>query len=921
MDDQTATVPLHGEAASPRDPRDPRAEALDRGATPGRYVILARIGAGGMGVVYAAYDPELDRKVALKLLRTDRFTRGMAGEADRLRLLREAQALARLTHPNVVAVHDAGTFGDRVFVAMELVEGKTLRQWLEEAPRSWREVLDHLLPAGRGLAAAHAAGLVHRDFKPENVLIGRDGRVRVVDFGLAKALADAEEPPADAGGPPESGASLATPLTEWGTVLGTPAYMAPEQLRGIAADARSDQFSFCVALYEALYGERPFAGEGPREIAEAVTRGTVREAPAGTRVPGWLREVVLRGLRADPRDRYAAMDDLLRDLGRDPAAVRRRWLAAAAIVLVTGALFSSLGYFQARRVRLCGGGEEKLDSLWNAGRKQAIHAAFLATGASFAEAAWRTVEQTLDRYTAGWAGMRREACEATRLRGEQSESLLDRRMFCLDQHLQETAAVVDLFAHADGQIVEKAVVTAARLPGIENCADVEALTSKLPPPRDPALRSRVAAARTVLAGAQALTSAGKHVDALPKARQAADLARRTGYGPLEAEALYQLGLLQDLTNDSRGAEETMFGTLVKAEEAGHQEVAAQSASQLSWIVGFKQGNAAEGHRWFRLADGIAEGARMGDGVRGDILKNFAAVLGQERHYREAADISRRALAFSERAFGRDGIPVALILTNLGQYCNQMGQQEEALRSVRRGLEIQRKKLPPDHPDFIGSYNALGNIFEYQGRLDEASDAFQRAFEISRRSYGLNHWQTAGELYNLGIVDQNRTRFPAALREYQQALAIFTASFDPGSLYVGMAQASIGEVLRLQGEPAASLASYRQALATLEKVMGPRNPGLGISLVGISRDLLKLGRAAEAIPVSERALALFESQPGNPNYLNQARFCLATVLWDGGGDRARALRLARQAREELAAAKQTDDQHEIEAWLRQRGQTW
>ena len=380
MDDPTETVPLHGEAPQPR---DSRAEALERGAAAGRYVILDRIGAGGMGVVYAAYDPELDRRVALKLLRTDRFA-----APGHLRLLREAKALARLTHPNVVAVHDAGTFGDQVFVAMELVEGETLRQWLEAGSRSWREVLDRLLAAGRGLAAAHAAGLVHRDFKPENVLLGRDGRVRVVDFGLAKALADAaEEEPAA----PDSGGELASPLTEWGAVLGTPAYMAPEQIRGIAADARSDQFSFCVALYEALYGERPFAGKGPREIAEAVARGVPREAPAGTKVPGWLRAVVLRGLKADPEERYPDMDVLLRDLERDPAAVRRRWLVAAAIVLVAGAVFGSLGYIQARRGQLCGGAEERIAGVWNAERKQAIHEAFRAARLPFAENAWAVV--------------------------------------------------------------------------------------------------------------------------------------------------------------------------------------------------------------------------------------------------------------------------------------------------------------------------------------------------------------------------------------------------------------------------------------------------------------------------------------------------------------------------------------------------
>src|SRR5437763_1115036 len=226
MNDQTETVPL-GEVPRPGSPG--AAEGLDRGATVGRYVVLDRIGAGGMGVVYAAYDPELDRRVAIKLLRPDRFS----SEAGRLRLLREAQALARLTHPNVVAVYDAGTFGDRVFVAMELVEGETLRQWLGEGPRSWREVLDRFLPAGRGLAAAHAAGLVHRDFKPENVLLGRDGRVRVMDFGLARVEEHAQEstalPMMVRALTEESVPRPLGPLTQEGRVLGTPNYMSPEQ--------------------------------------------------------------------------------------------------------------------------------------------------------------------------------------------------------------------------------------------------------------------------------------------------------------------------------------------------------------------------------------------------------------------------------------------------------------------------------------------------------------------------------------------------------------------------------------------------------------------------------------------------------------------------------------------------------------------
>src|SRR5262245_37690244 len=208
-----------------------------------------------MGVVYAAYDPELDRRVALKLLHA-----GGSVEA-RKRLLREAQAMARLAHPNVIAVHDVGTWGDEVFVAMEFVEGPTLAERVRDEEPGWREVLDLYLQAGEGLAAAHVAGIVHRDFKPQNALVGRDGRVRVLDFGLARGTGAL--PPREAEEGPDSGAApglLVTPLTRSGSRMGTPAYMSPEQFEGLPADELSDQFSFCVALYEALYGERPFGG-------------------------------------------------------------------------------------------------------------------------------------------------------------------------------------------------------------------------------------------------------------------------------------------------------------------------------------------------------------------------------------------------------------------------------------------------------------------------------------------------------------------------------------------------------------------------------------------------------------------------------------------------------------------------------------
>nr|MDQ3367289.1 serine/threonine protein kinase [Myxococcota bacterium] len=279
------------------------AAALPRGTVVGRYVIVGRLGRGGMGVVYKAFDPELDRPIALKLVGFGGL--GAEPEEARSRLLREAKTLARLSHPNVVAVHDVGTYHEDVFVAMEFVAGTTLRGWLRERSHKPREILTVFRAAGAGLAAAHRLGIVHRDFKPENVMVDAEGRVRVLDFGLARSLArSAARPsmtsiirPSTASTPATATAlETAAQLTHDGAIVGTPAYMAPEQDRGEDVDARSDQFSFCAALYEALYGQRPFAGDAYAEIAERRLAGEVRPPPSSA-VPGKIRRALLKGLR------------------------------------------------------------------------------------------------------------------------------------------------------------------------------------------------------------------------------------------------------------------------------------------------------------------------------------------------------------------------------------------------------------------------------------------------------------------------------------------------------------------------------------------------------------------------------------------------------------------------------------------------
>jgi len=296
-----------------------------------RYLLLGKIGSGGLGSVYEAYDPQLDRKLAIKVLHDGKDADGTA------RLLREGQALARLAHPNVVAVHDVGVVedGQSVFIAMERVDGLTLADWLAAQPRRWPDVRDVMVQAGRGLLAAHEAGLVHRDFKPANVLVGADGRVRVLDFGLARAVQTAEIESASTDAPP---AAIGSSITATGTLMGTPAYMAPEQIVRGEVGPRADQFGFCVALHEALYGARPFLGDDVVQTLLAVRRCEPPPPPASSRVPAWLHRVVLRGLAKDPAARFAGMAELLDAMMQDQRSRRRQRLGGAIALLATAAL-------------------------------------------------------------------------------------------------------------------------------------------------------------------------------------------------------------------------------------------------------------------------------------------------------------------------------------------------------------------------------------------------------------------------------------------------------------------------------------------------------------------------------------------------------------------------------------------------------
>ncbi len=888
-------------------------EALERGASLGRYLILDRLGQGGMGVVYAAYDPELDRKVALKLMRDERARDGGA------RLLREAQAMARLQHPNVIAVHDVGTLRGRVFVAMEFVDGETLAEAVRSRALGWRAVVDLYVQAGRGLEAAHAAGLVHRDFKPENVLVGRDGRVRVLDFGLARAALDAgdfETTRIDVGEGAQSPGLLATPLTRVGAVVGTPAYIAPEQFDGATADARSDQYSFAVALYRGLYGRVPFTGDGLERLIAAVRDGRVEEAPADSKVPRWLRGVVLRAMARDPAARYPSMTALIAALGDDPAVRRRRVALLAAAGLAVALAGAGVWWGLGRPARLCGGSAGRLAGVWDGARRQSVEHAFAASGAAFAPAAWASVARALDAYAAEWVAGRTDACEATRRRGEQSEDLMDRRMSCLDGRLEDLGALTGLLASADAKLVEKSVQAVFELPPVATCADRAALLSRVPPPIDAAARRRVEEARKGVAQVRALRIAGRYTAGRQAAIALGPAIEAERYQPLRAEYLLERGDLEQRMADLAAGETTLHEALWAAEAGRDSGRATEVASLAVLVVGVRQAHHAEGLRWGNQALALLEGLGGDSRLEGQLRANLGTLYNQMGEPERAERELTAALALREGTFGPTSLEVAKTLNNLGTVYYLRGDLERALATYNRSLAAKESNLGREHPDLTSTLN---NIALVQGDLelfDEALGTLQRSLAIEEEALGPEHPSLAVDLGNLGATYQEMGRYDEALAAGRRALAINEKALGADHPDLAYALTNIGDALVSKGRPQDALPFHRRSVELRRRHLGADHPQLAFSLTGLGRALLASGDATSALAALRRAVEIRERTEVDKPLLADSRFCLARAEWESGGSRGAARALAEQARAGLveAGGRPTRLLREVEAWL-------
>ncbi|MBL9101406.1 MAG: tetratricopeptide repeat protein [Myxococcales bacterium] len=988
---------------------DPHAALrFERGATIDRYTILDCIGAGAMGVVYTAYDPRLDRRIALKVMHAKPGAQASDAVA---RVLREAQALARLQHPHVVTVYDANALGELVYLTMELVDGPSLTTWLRAAPRTIAATLEVFVAAGRGLAAAHAVGLIHRDFKPDNVLVGNDGRVRVVDFGIARgadgpdllnveaalerslhgeaaaltrsgeaslgrppapidAAASTNRPPPpramvaelSPGGEPPAGMNLpyastdrgAVPawarthdladtqkaegaarmlvsgepprvlssqqletvipglssvrLTRTGALVGTPAYMAPEQHVAARVDARADQFAFCVALYEALYKVHPFPAKNYVQLSLSVLGGKVDPMLTRTDVPVRVRKAILRGLRVDPADRFADMDELLKALTYDPELRRRRrWGAALVSAGASAALaFAALEVFGGTPP--CEGVERRLGGVYDEAARRDIEAAFLATDQRFAGKVLESSLAGLDRWSGDWAAQKREACEATHVHHEQSSDLLDRRTACLNRHLRSLAATVAVFKAADRDVVRGAVQAVDGLPDLAECADVERLRRGDGPPG--AQREQVEQIDELLAQAEAARLAVRYDSADTLAGEALAKAQSFGLPRLEIQSGLLRGRLAKNVGRYADAARIFSDAAMQAERVAADDLRAEAWGELGVVLGNLLHEGAEAERLLRHTEGLLERIGGSRQERARLHEKLGMVLSERGRVAEAIALLDQAAREVEAVHGDRSTRLFSVLNTRGTVHAMQGDFERALADYERALAICKQHMGPEHPDVASILQNIGLLQKDRGELAAARENLERSLAIRRQALGELDPDTATSLLNMGTLLRDMEAYDVAAEHFEAALKVFRVSGSP--LDTALTLYNLGIVFHLRGDFERALPPYREALVLREREFGPDHGEVAYPLTGLGTALAELRRGAEARPFLERALAIRGREGPDAVDLGEIRFALARIV--EGEDPERGAALAALARADYVRLGQEDVVRSIDEWL-------
>jgi serine/threonine protein kinase/tetratricopeptide (TPR) repeat protein len=838
---------------------------LVAGMTVGRYVVLHRVGMGAMGVVYQAFDPQLDRRVALKVLNAEFSDRGYAASA-RARLVREARIMARLSHPNVVAIYDVLSAGEQLAIAMEYVDGVTLRRWLHQQSRSLQAIVAKFVMAARGLAAAHRTGVVHRDFKPDNVLIGKDGRVHVTDFGLARIGSRTVGPPPDpcVQGPTEFNFA-ATSLSNSLGLAGTPAYMAPELLAGGPATDRSDQFSFCVALYEALCGVRPLTAVGVDTDPGKTGIPPRPKLASGRLMPGRLHTVLQRGLSPEPEDRHFSMDAFLLEL---EALSQRTKRHVVALVLAAALMPSlALGFWHMGKSQSlpCRNGRQLVEEAWNPTLRAQLRSRLQETKSPEYETAAANVATRLDQYTEGWLIHFTETCEATHVYGSQSVEAFNLKMRCLKHLLQRVEGLTSSVQTADPSALLRVREAVWRLPSISLCDDTTALENQGLALLSPEQRRRVERLQGHLTRIETLELSGRYEQGvyeqgLEELAPIIDRAQDLGVPLITAQAARLRGfLLARLGRYAEGAEEGEKAFNV-AMAHGDDQMAAQSASLLCSLVGYAMRSHGEGIVWGKIALALSERGRHNQRQRAVALNRLGAVYRRNSEPERAERLHRQARQLQKEVWPKEHHPEqADSLHELGFAVFAQGRVTEAQTLWRQALGIRQSTLGRHHSATGESLIALGDVLREQGRFDDSQKNNREALQIFKEALGDKHPFVAMAHHALGATARRRGQADVAIQHLQISIEKQEHTIGHFSPYTAFSEAELALAFMLDGQPKKAYDAAIQAAEICE-----RRPCEGrlhtMVLWTLSQASMRLGRPSQAILLANRALQLASSLP-------------------------------------------------------------
>ncbi len=777
------------------------------------------------------------------------------------------------------------------------------------------------------------------------MVIGDDGRVRVLDFGLARAIDEsaADRETTTRGSKRETkdkqprttytsskllrsaGISEAdTRLSQDGAIVGTPAYMAPEQHVGADVDARSDLFCFCIALWEALYGQHPYDTDSRLDMIYALTSGTLRPPPADRRIPRWLHALLLRGLRPDPNDRPQSMRELIEALRRGRRRRRQMiWITTVGILLAISATMTWAALrASATAPPPCQGAKHKLAGIWDAEVEAALAQSFAESSLPYAESTWAALRDDLNAYTDAWTTMRVDTCEATRVHHEQSAELMDLRMACLDGHLVEFNALTEVLAYAgdEAAIVSRARRAASALPALDRCADLQALTSGVHLPEDLARRRMIDDARTRLARVRARLNAGQFAKALELLPPVMAEAKATDYAPVLAEATVLRGKLLDRNGDVDGAESVLIDATVLALASRQDRLASDAMVELIYTVGIRQARADEALLWSRLAAATLE--RIKPGRERDLLEvrrldREGLVLAQRGELDNGRARQEQALALAEAKIGPQTIDSAAIHLNLSSTLADLGKLDAAQVHLEAAIRIFVAEIGGDHPHVAIALNNLGALADSLGAPEQAIEHHRRALAIKIRSLGERHPSTANSHNNIAATMLALGDPEGAVPHVDLALEIKREVYGKDSPWLAETLGLRAEIELSRGKAAAAAAIAEQAQQLAAGLGdGKATPTL-IALHRIAGEAAAaMGDPDAAGQHFRKALTIYEEIGGEPEHYADVVVAYAAMLWQTENTRPRAREvinraLTRDSAGELALEHRRED---LRLWL-------